>query len=200
MLVLFSTTVIWCEEKHYGFGIEAELDNWCVEDDFDESGNSRVANSLNIKLNFSEMLTERFEVNPFLSFGFANDENYTAFDSLTFGIGTGVYYHLIKEKYIDFSTGGRLHTSIDLKPEMEESMNVEYFGFSTAIIFPIIMDIKLSDSFIIRIQHNVAEISYASSKTTQLDTYDKTKREHGITFTSYHNSYIKLNLGFMFKF
>ncbi len=216
VFLVLTTTVIWSEEKISGFGIEAELDyNSHYKYYYNDYNSDMIYNPMmiaNLRLNFSKMLSSKLEINPFFSFGISldieeddsNSDDSTTVESINFGLGTGLYYHFIQGKYIDLSTGGTLGAGIYLRPEDDD-----YFAYYVNLNFPIILDIKLSDCLIIRIQHNVAGVSYLNQTITynnanydnwtwEDETDNTTKSE--IKFSSYHNRDFNLNIGFMFKF
>ncbi len=205
IFLVLTTTVLWSEEKTSGFGIEAELYCMSINKSLNSEDNSQKRANLDLVLNFSKMLSTKLEINPYFSFGISLDiedddsisDDSTTIETINFGLGTGLYYHFIQGKYADLSAGGRLGVGIHLIPEDDD-----YFEYSVNMDFPIILDIKLSDCLILRVKHNVARISYLNETTSSSlyynNTYSETYSE--INFSSYHNSDINLNIGFMFKF
>ncbi len=198
IFLILTATVIWSEEKTNGFGIEAELFYMNDDDNYYET-----QTDLNLVLNFTKMLSSKLEINPYFSFGISldtdddsNSDDSTTIESINFGLGTGLYYHFIQGKYVDLSTGGSLGAGIYLRPE-----NDDYFQYTINVSFPIVLDIKLSDCLIIRVKHNVADISYLNQTNTTYSYYNEKNTDtiSKLNFSSYHNSFLNLNIGFMFK-
>ncbi len=215
IFLVLTTTVIWSEEKTSGFGIEAEIDyNSHYKYYYNEYNSDMRYNPTmiaNLRLNFSKMLSSKLEINPFFSFGISldiedddsNSDDSTTVESINFGLGTGLYYHFIQGKYVDLSTGGSIGAGILLKPEEDD----DYFAYYVNMTFPIVLDIKLSDCLIIRVKHNIADISYLNQTTTNYSyiNYDNEIEKDRdtiskIRFSSYHNNDFNLNIGFMFKY
>jgi len=143
-VLVFSSGFLWAD----GFGLDSRIT-------FDSNNETNlISTSISLRPYFSIMLDDATELTPFLLFSMDYSRTSgTVDDRYSIGGGTGVYFHFVQGKIIDLSTGANLSAAYTWHPDL-------YFGIDLNVGVPVVLDIKLSESFLIRISLTIAQLSF----------------------------------------
>jgi len=120
-----------------------------------------------LKPYYSMMMDETMELTPFLSF----DMDITSVSGTvvnkyySIGVGTGLYFHFIQKKIIDLSAGADLGAAFTWDPDISP-----YFEIDLNIGVPVVLDIKFSESFLVRISQTIAYLNFNFTRDNTTNT------------------------------
>ncbi len=191
-ILLFSSGVIYGEIQSKGIGLLAKVDIDTSDDSYTETEEIE----LYFRPYMAMMLNDKTEIDIFFSISkeVEKTDGETTSDYTTFGLGTALYIHAVKGKFVDLSTGLDLGIYYSTYPEF-----FSYTRFGARLGMPIILDVKFSDKFFFRIKHSIASLSFYSTKYT-VSSSSNEETSTSFYFDSYHKSTPSVELGFLFWF